>query len=73
MSYQLIKKWLDDKSSVTTEEINNAYDAMFQQPAGGPNICLVAALGAIKNSEEDYDPEPLVRDRIQKYEQEIEW
>lgn len=71
MSYELVKRWLDDSTSVTSEEVNEAYDTMFQQLPSGPNICLIAALSLIKNSsgEEQID---MVRDRISKYEQEIE-
>lgn len=71
MSYELVKKWINDSSAVTSEEVNEAYDAMFQQMPTGPNMCLIAALSLIKNSsgEEQID---MVRDRISKYEQEIE-
>jgi hypothetical protein len=68
MSYELVKRWLDDLSDVTSEEINEAYDAMFQQMPSGPNICLIAALSIIKNS--GVEGIESVRERMQKYEQE---
>ncbi len=68
MSYELVKKWLDDSTSVTSEEINEASDAMLQQMPTGPTICLIAALSIIKNS--GVDAVKNVRERVQKYEQE---
>lgn len=68
MSYELVQKWLNDSTSVTSEEVNEAYDAMFQQMPTGPNICLIAALSIIKNS--GVDAIENVRERVQKYEQE---
>lgn len=51
MSYEIVKKWLDDQSSVTTEEINNAYKAMFLLPPNGANQNLMAALSYMKDTE----------------------
>jgi len=68
MSYELVKRWLDDSTSVTSEEVNEAYDTMFQQLPSGPTICLIAALSIIKNN--GVDGLENVRERMQKYEQE---
>jgi hypothetical protein len=68
MSYELVKRWLDDSTSVTSEEINEASDVMLQQMPTGPTICLIAALSIIKNN--GVDAVENVRERVQKYEQE---
>jgi len=51
MSYEIVKKWLDDPTSVTEEEVDNAYQAMFLLQPNGANQNLIAALGYINDSE----------------------
>ena len=74
MSYELLKRWLDDSSSVTEEEIDQAYESLMQEIPIGSNICLMAALGAIQDPEVDGDDMiGIVEERVNKYEQEINW
>lgn len=51
MSYEIVKKWLDDPTSVTEEEVDNAYQAMFSLQPNGANQNLMAALSYINDSE----------------------
>ena len=51
MSYELVKSWIDDQSSVTEDQINEAIEAMFLLPPSGPNQNLLAALGYIQDPE----------------------
>lgn len=51
MSYEIVKKWLDDPTSVTEEEVDNAYQAMFSLQPNGANQNLIAALSYINDSE----------------------
>ena len=48
MSYELVKSWIDDQSSVTEDQINEAIEAMYLLPPSGPNQNLLAALGYIQ-------------------------
>jgi len=74
MSYELLKRWLDDSSSVTEEELEQAEQSLMEQMPTGPNVCLLACLGAIKDPNIDGDDvTDIVRERIEKYEQEINW
>jgi len=41
MSYEIVKKWLDDPTSVTEEEVDNAYQAMFLLQPNGANQNLI--------------------------------
>lgn len=72
MSYELLKRWLDDSNSVTTLELDQAEQALMEQIPTGPNICLLACLSAINDSDLG-DATGLVQNRIAKYEQEINW
>jgi len=51
MSYEIVKRWLDDQSSVTSEEVDEAYQAMFSLPPTGANQNLMAALSYINDTE----------------------
>ena len=51
MSYELVKSWIDDQSSVTEDQINEAMEAMFLLPPNGPNQNLLAALSYIQDPE----------------------
>lgn len=74
MSYELLKKWLDDSSSVTEEEIDQTNNDLMEELPTGPNICLMAALGAIQDPDVDSSETHLiVEERVNKYEQEINW
>lgn len=68
MIYELIKNWMDNPESVTSNEIDSAQEHMLTQMPTGPNICLIAALSIIKNS--GVDGLENVRERLLKYEQE---
>ena len=72
MSYELIKKWLDDTNSVTTEEIIQAEQSVMQQLPTGPNICLMACLSMMQDSDAS-GLTASITERIEKYEQEINW
>lgn len=53
MSYELVKSWIDDQSSVTEDQINEAIEAMYLLPPSGPNINLLAALSYIQDTSTD--------------------
>jgi hypothetical protein len=72
MSIELIRNWLDDSSSVTSEEIDSAYNAMFEQMPSGPNFCLIACLSMMQDSDAGNLVDSIT-DRVAKYEQEINW
>jgi hypothetical protein len=72
MSIELIRNWLDDSSSVTSEEIDSAYGAMFEQMPSGPNFCLIACLSMMQDSDASNLVDSIT-DRVAKYEQEINW
>ena len=66
MSYELVKSWIDDQSSVTEYQINEAMEAMYLLPPSGPNQNLLAALSYIQDTETN-DAE-IVSLLISKYE-----
>tara|TARA_R100000541_G_scaffold59039_2_gene71592 strand:+ start:1923 stop:2132 length:210 start_codon:yes stop_codon:yes gene_type:complete len=66
MSYELVKSWIDDQSSVTEDQINEAMEAMYLLPPSGPNQNLLAALSYIQDTETN-DAE-IVSLLISKYE-----
>ena len=75
MSYELIKRWLDDASSVTTEEIDQAEQSLMermQQETTGPNMCLLSCLSMMQDSDAS-ELTASITGRIKKYEQEINW
>jgi hypothetical protein len=53
MSYELVKSWIDDQSSVTEDQINEAMEAMYLLPPSGANINLLAALSYIQDANTD--------------------
>lgn len=72
MSIELIRNWLDDSSSVTSEEIDSAYGVMFEQMPSGPNFCLIACLSMMQDSDASHLVDSIT-ERVTKYEQEINW
>ncbi len=75
MSIELVKKWLDDSASVTSNEIEEAMQQTMLLPPTDTNIFLIASLSGILEPILDSGMEPppseMIRYTIEEYEKKI--
>jgi hypothetical protein len=69
MSYELVKQWINDSSSVPLESIENAYEEMYTKKPTYINILIISCLLSIIDAEEGHRQNVL--DLIAQYESRI--
>jgi hypothetical protein len=66
MSYELVKQWIDNSSSVSAEALENAHAEMYTKKPTYTNILIISCLICIIDAEEGYRQNVL--DLIAQYE-----
>lgn len=69
MSYELVKQWVNDSSSVSREAIENAHSEMYTKKPTYTNILIISCLLCIIDAEEGHRQNVL--DLIAQYESQI--